>query len=460
VRRVIRVVIAVAVLGLGSLITAPHAAAKPPPVTCKRHARNGQCVVTVRSPGRGSGGNPPGGASGSSSCADNGQPVPCERPGFGSWDPGLGCYVQLMQPQPPKTDPVWKGHTGGAVYLCSVWPVRTTGVTEVWLAAPPDAVDPRVLALQAERKLVLPQPSGHRSPDESHQYDGSPFTYVNLWTWFWTDADMWRARSATARAGGVSATVTVTPTLLTLDPGDGSPAVSCAGPGRPWTAADGDEPPSAGAAATSSKPRLTPRSRPPSRSAGQCTPVAPSLARHGAADRVGGESMTSSGPRTMPMPGASANGHRASAGLSTPLPTSSRPRGYIALAVMLIVGFAALGYWFYAQAGSKVAVLTAAREIPAGHVITASDLSTTDVAGGITAVAANHMSEVVGRTAAVEILPRTPVQLAMVTSASPIAAGQVLVGVAVAPGQIPSSGLTPGETVEAVGERLSASSSW
>jgi hypothetical protein len=55
---------------------------------------------------------------------------------------------------------------------------------------------------------------------------------------------------------------------------------------------------------------------------------------------------------------------------------------------------------------------------------------------------------VVGRTASVEILPRTPVQLAMVTSASPISASQALVGVAAAPGQIPSSGLAPGETVE------------
>jgi hypothetical protein len=158
--------------------------------------------------------------------------------------------------------------------------------------------------------------------------------------------------------------------------------------------------------------------------------------------------MTTPGPRTMPMPSAAANGHRAPAGLSTPLPTSNRPRGYIALAVMLIVGFAALGYWFYAQAGSKVAVVTAAREIPAGHVITGSDLSTTEVAGGITAVAASRMSEVVGHTAAVTILARTPVQLAMVSTASPISATQALVGVAAAPGQVPSSGLQPGETVE------------
>jgi hypothetical protein len=118
------------------------------------------------------------------------------------------------------------------------------------------------------------------------------------------------------------------------------------------------------------------------------------------------------------------------------------------LAVVLIVGFAVLGYWFYAQAGVKVSVLVAARDIPAGHVITAADLTSTPVAGGITAVAANHLSEVVGHPAAVEILPRTPVQLAMIASGSPLPAGDVLVGVAEAPGQIPSSGLAPGDVVE------------
>jgi hypothetical protein len=81
-------------------------------------------------------------------------------------------------------------------------------------------------------------------------------------------------------------------------------------------------------------------------------------------------------------------------------------------------------------------------------VITSADLTTEPVAGGITAVAADHLSEVVGHTAAVEILPRTPVQLAMVSTGNPLPAGEVLVGVAEAPGQIPSSGLAPGDVVE------------
>jgi hypothetical protein len=158
--------------------------------------------------------------------------------------------------------------------------------------------------------------------------------------------------------------------------------------------------------------------------------------------------MTSPNGRTLVSPPVSANGHGPPTRASLPLSTANRPRGYAALAVMLIVGLGALGYWFYNQAGAKVAVLEAAQTIPAGHVITAGDLTSVDVAGGVTAVGANHLSEVVGHTAAVDILPRTPVQLAMLSTTSPLTTSQALVGVAEAPGQIPSSGLVPGDQVE------------
>lgn len=150
----------------------------------------------------------------------------------------------------------------------------------------------------------------------------------------------------------------------------------------------------------------------------------------------------------MPMQAPSANGHRVNSALSTPLSTKHRPRGYAALAVALIVGLGALGYFFYTQAGAKVAVVVAVNDIPAGHTIARSDLTTTEVAGGVTAVAGNHLASLVGQTAAVEILPNTLVQRAMVTTALPLSGTQALVGVAAAPGQIPSLGLRPGDKVE------------
>jgi hypothetical protein len=45
---------------------------------------------------------------------------------------------------------------------------------------------------------------------------------------------------------GTSATVVATPTKVLWDPGDGSPAVECDGPGRPWEPADGSATPDCG----------------------------------------------------------------------------------------------------------------------------------------------------------------------------------------------------------------------
>jgi hypothetical protein len=246
VRGVTRLLLTVVVAVTVVVCTAPSALAKTPPVKCVQHSRNGQCVVTVGSPGQG--GHPPttGGGSGRERCLDDGRPVPCSRGGLGSWDAALDCYVALMAPQPPKSDPVWRGHATGAIYVCTVWPPRTTGTAELWLATPPMGPDPRTLALTAEKTLRLPQPTGDRSPSQAQRFHGYPFTYVNLWTWFWTNPASWQTRTATARAGGVSATVTVTPTSLTFDPGDGSAAVACAEPGRAWTSADGNGKPTSG----------------------------------------------------------------------------------------------------------------------------------------------------------------------------------------------------------------------
>lgn len=165
--------------------------------------------------------------------------------------------------------------------------------------------------------------------------------------------------------------------------------------------------------------------------------------------------MTAPRPTTTPPP-VSPNGHRpaggGSAGVprgpSTALPTTNWPKGYVALAVMLMVGLAVLGYWFYTRAGAKTPVLEATRTIAAGQVIGSSDLTTVNVAGPVTAVAGDHRGEVVGKTAAVPILAHTPVQLAMLSTKSALGPGQALVGLAEAPGQIPSSGLAPGDEVQ------------
>ena len=133
-----------------------------------------------------------------------------------------------------------------------------------------------------------------------------------------------------------------------------------------------------------------------------------------------------------------------------PLPTRERKPGYVAMAVLLIVGLAALFGFFYQQAGSKQPVVVVAREVPAGHVLQREDLSTVDVAGGVVAIAGANLESVLGQVATVPLLPNTLLQRSMVTDENPLTADQARVGVALKSGQIPAEGVQPGDVVQVV----------
>jgi hypothetical protein len=146
-------------------------------------------------------------------------------------------------------------------------------------------------------------------------------------------------------------------------------------------------------------------------------------------------------------PAAPRTSLRAGAVGMAPLPTRQRRPGYVALAVMLIALLATAGAWLYVQAGQKTPVVVVAREVPAGHVIERSDLSTVSVAGAITAIGGQNLESVVGQTAAVRLLPGMLLQRSMVSSSGPLEAGTAAVGVALKSGQIPADGVDPGDTV-------------
>lgn len=131
-----------------------------------------------------------------------------------------------------------------------------------------------------------------------------------------------------------------------------------------------------------------------------------------------------------------------------PLPTRQRRPAQVALGVVLILGLGVLGGVAYTSAGSKEPVVTVIREIPKGHVVSAADLSTVDLAGGVVAVAGDHLDSVLGQTATVDLLPGTLLQRSMVTAGPSLPAGMAQIGVEVTGGQIPADGLAPGDTVE------------
>lgn len=117
-------------------------------------------------------------------------------------------------------------------------------------APPPPPPDPAVLAQQAYTELTVPKPEAQRSPPETNSdpdNGGLPYTWLGLNTWIWVNN--WQPLQRTVDLRGVSATVTATPTALVFDPGNGDAAVSCPGPGRPWTEADGNQPPIGGGCA-------------------------------------------------------------------------------------------------------------------------------------------------------------------------------------------------------------------
>ena len=87
----------------------------------------------------------------------------------------------------------------------------------------------RALAIRARESLLLPLPAPRFSPPAA-----TARTLVGVGTWFWVPAEDWTAVEATAVAGNVSVTATATPVLLRFDPGDGSRALTCTGPGTPW----------------------------------------------------------------------------------------------------------------------------------------------------------------------------------------------------------------------------------
>ena len=85
---------------------------------------------------------------------------------------------------------------------------------------------PATLAQRAVNNMRLPNPAVGLNPRGR--------ALVNLPEWFWIPRSQWRALSQRTSAGPVWAEVTARPVSTSWDPGDGSPAVTCTGPGTPY----------------------------------------------------------------------------------------------------------------------------------------------------------------------------------------------------------------------------------
>ena len=134
-----------------------------------------------------------------------------------------------------------------------------------------------------------------------------------------------------------------------------------------------------------------------------------------------------------------------------PSPTRHRRGGLIGLAVLLIVGSAAVAGLLAIRLDSRSAVLVAGRSIAIGQQITQADLRETRVASeGLTLIPVSSSRQVVGKYAAQEIPAGRLLDAAMLATQGYLVEGKVSVGVAVPASRMPANGLQQGDRVQIV----------
>jgi len=118
------------------------------------------------------------------------------------------------------------------------------------------------------------------------------------------------------------------------------------------------------------------------------------------------------------------------------------------LAVLLIVGGAAVAGLVALRQDERVPVLSLARDVPVGSQISAEDLTTTQAATNSTLVIkASQSGTVVGQYARVSLVKGQLVDSTMISSNGLMSDGQVAVGASLAAGRYPAGGLMPGDHV-------------
>ncbi|MFF4189069.1 SAF domain-containing protein [Streptomyces sp. NPDC001691] len=124
----------------------------------------------------------------------------------------------------------------------------------------------------------------------------------------------------------------------------------------------------------------------------------------------------------------------------------------LALAAALVAAGAVGNYLYWTQNGQRSPVLVMARDVPAGTVIQDADLAEASVAldPALKAIGTAQRAQVVGKRAAVELLPGVLLAPGQVTSRTLVHQDEQLVGLNLKPGQLPDSPLKPEDRVEVV----------
>lgn len=153
-------------------------------------------------------------------------------------------------------------------------------------------------------------------------------------------------------------------------------------------------------------------------------------------------------PTTLPPPRNPAVADR---GVPSALPGAGRQRRWslALLAVLITLGSALAFVVLWMNAGGRQPVLALAKDVPAGQQINADDLKVVRVSTdpGIRPVASSARDQVVGRPAAVDLVAGMLLVPEAVGSKTGLDSGTELIGVPVAPEEMPAGDLDRGDTV-------------
>jgi hypothetical protein len=123
--------------------------------------------------------------------------------------------------------------------------------------------------------------------------------------------------------------------------------------------------------------------------------------------------------------------------------------GGVALAVMLLALGAALSGIALVSVSHTGAYLAVRRPVPIGSEVTAADLTTVRLSGGsgLSLVPARDLDRMVGRRAAVSLVPGTLLVPQALTDRSLLGPGQAQIGIGLKKADLPAAHLAPGDQV-------------
>lgn len=132
-------------------------------------------------------------------------------------------------------------------------------------------------------------------------------------------------------------------------------------------------------------------------------------------------------------------------------PTPNRRPGVIAGAAGMVLGCTFLAALVALRADQRFELLATTRRVPAGQAITDADLRVVRASGGgLPVIRATLRGRVVGRYAAVDLVPGVLLVPDLLADSGTPAPGEAVVAIVLRPEQLPAGGLLPGDRVRLV----------